>query len=95
MQDYQPKTTVHTDQIKHNTDHHREDLASFITATYKATPHRTAQATRAALHSRRRWCRVQGVIDPKGHVRTPVEMESRSGTANALTQWSSLHNGAE
>ncbi len=32
---------------------------------------------------------------PRERIRTPVEMESRSRTANALTQWPSLHNGAE
>lgn len=38
MQDYQPKTAVHTDQIKHNMDHHREDLVSFITVTVQSNP---------------------------------------------------------
>lgn len=38
MQDYQPEKTFQTDQIKHNTDHHSEDLTSFITVTVQSNP---------------------------------------------------------
>ncbi|KAL1248973.1 hypothetical protein QQF64_022291 [Cirrhinus molitorella] len=38
MQDYQPEKMFRPNQIKHNTDHHREDLTSFITVTVQSNP---------------------------------------------------------
>lgn len=83
-----------TDQIKHirsNTDHHREDLLSFISVTVQSNP--ASHGTGVQLGFTR--CRrVRGVMKPRESVRTPVERERTSGTANALAQWSRLYNGA-
>ncbi|RXN11908.1 hypothetical protein ROHU_029777 [Labeo rohita] len=71
MRDYQPEMMFHTDQIKHNTDHHREDLASFVTVTVQSNPASRGTGDQAGFTRRRRCRRVQGVMNPKGTCQNP------------------------